>query len=141
MFLLMFNVLKEDPVEINSFSQFLASLPKMQKFKPRAYYIANIQKVVVQRKECSYTSEWVSPWLEVLWQNHRSWYAPWQKCIGFSIFVPAYILGLTGNIPVRELLDRCEDLMKSTRTIPKKWYEWKDRLYWLGRGLTVGVSR
>ncbi len=104
-------------------------------FKPCAYWISKMHLVVVATKDCSYTEEWINEWSDVHWENHRPWYKPWKKCVGFSVYYP-WVLSPTGfseEMSVTEILDSV--LLAK----PNAFGKYKKLFYRLGKSLTVHV--
>ena len=85
-------------------SEFVRFIGPIGDFKPCARFSCG--DVLVNTKDCSYTSQRINPWLNIFWENHRPWYAPWKKCVGFSVYCPS-ILGLYGGKKsIAAVLDR-----------------------------------
>lgn len=87
-------------------------------------------EVQVVTKDCSYTVERLNGWAEVYWENHRPWYAPWKKCIGFTVYCPP-AFRLMGNIPVTVVLERV------AQKAPDALGKYHALFYRLAKGLTV----
>ncbi len=103
-------------------------------FKPHAYCSSG-GDIIVLTKDCSYRAciaPRVHGMVELFWENHRPWYAPWaSKIVGFSFYAPA--ITTNGEVPIVDLL----------RTFEEKYGRLKGyrrRLYRLAKGLTVSVS-
>ena len=90
-------------------------------------------EVQVVTKDCSYTAERLNGWAEVYWENHRPWYAPWKKCIGFTVYCPP-VFRLMGNVPVTVVLERV------TQKVPDALGEYHALFYRLAKGLTVRLA-
>ncbi|MDE2021517.1 MAG: hypothetical protein KGI71_01140 [Patescibacteria group bacterium] len=84
-------------------SEFTRVIGLIGDFKPAALYFDD--EVVVFTKDCPHWEQQVNPWLNVFWENHRPWYAPWKRCVGFSIYCPS-VRGLRGRSSVTAVLDR-----------------------------------
>ncbi|NNM83644.1 hypothetical protein HKL94_00275 [Candidatus Parcubacteria bacterium] len=102
--------------------------------EPRAFYLPRPQLIIVTTKDCSYTPERVSSLVEIHWQNHRPWYAPWKKFVGFSVYCP-FQLGLSGDMPIMAVLDR---VLEGT---PDACGKYRDLFYRLAKPLSVRISR
>jgi hypothetical protein len=125
-------VTEEEQARLDECTKFVRA--NYREFKPCAFYQPKLRLVIVMRKDCSYTARFLNTWSEMFWDNHRPWYAPWDKSVGFSVYCP-HALGLIGNVPVKTVLDRI--LEKDPNALGKqKW-----RFYWLARGLTVRIFK
>jgi hypothetical protein len=92
-------------------------------------------EIEVCLEDCSYTSEWVAPgFVSVWWQNHRPWYAPWKKCVGFSLFLPPALAPGSGEYLVADCLSAIEN------TRPRPFGEFRDLLYRTCGDLKVKLS-
>ncbi len=102
-------------------------------FEPCAHYLSRGQLVIVATKDCSYSAERVSGFVEIHWQNHRPWYAPWRKFVGFSVYCPPH-LGLSGDVPITVVLDRV------LQENPNACEKYRDLFYRLAKPLSVRIS-
>ncbi len=105
-----------------------------QSFKPCAYWIPALRLVMVARKDSSYVADRINDWSEIHWENHRPWWKPWKKCVGFSIYCPPQ-LRFSEDIPVVEVLDSVF-LMD-----PNAFGEYKKLFYRFGKNLIVSVPK
>jgi hypothetical protein len=109
-------------------------------FRPCAYYLPRISQVIVARRDCSYSAERVTPWVDLHRENHRRWYLPWRLYVGFSVYYPRALSlkrmsGLiTEVIPVQQVLDRI--LEEDQGAFGKE----RRRLCRLARGLTIKIE-
>ena len=101
-------------------------------FKPSAYYVPQLRLIMVATKDCSYTAERISKWSDVHWENHRPWYAPWKRCVGFSVYCPPP-LRFPEDTSVSAVLESVE-LMD-----PRAFGKYRNMFYRLGKYLTVSV--
>jgi hypothetical protein len=120
-------------MENAAWSELMRTVGPIGKFKPCAYYIPELSLVIVATKDCSYTVQWINNWSEVHWDNYRPWYAPWKKCVGFSVYCPRE-LGFLGEVPVATVLDRV--LEKDPTALGTQ----RRRFYQLARNLMVNIS-
>lgn len=119
--------------EDKAFAEFLKLAGPIGEFKPCAYYNEGLQEMKVQTKDCSYTSRQINPWLALFWENHRPWYAPWPKCVGFSLYCPS-ILKLSGTISVTNVLDFVAGEVSPHQPLGGKY---RALIYRLAKGLNV----
>ena len=113
------------------FSMALTTFFKVRDFKPCAYYTLHDVKVLT--KDCSYTAERLNEWVDIFWENHRPWYTPWRKCVGFSVYCPP-AFELSGTILVVDVLD----VIPAVHAESTERY--KTLLYRLAKGLTVYIA-
>lgn len=88
--------LKENSVKEAILTELREMIGPVRTFRSYADHIP--PEVQVVTKDCSYTAERLNDWAEVYWENHRPWYAPWKKCIGFTVYCPP-AFRLLGNVP------------------------------------------
>lgn len=87
--------------ELNRFKELVGPI---KAFKPYATF--SMGRVKVLARDCSYYSKFVgNAWFEVFLKNYRPWYAPWERCVGFSLFYPPE-LRVPGEILVEDVIDR-----------------------------------
>ena len=125
---------KENSLEntkLDELNKLLRSLPE---FKSCAYYLAELGEVIVARKDCSYTAQRITQWSDLHWENHRPWYARWEKCIGFKVWCPP-AFGLIGEVLVTTVLDRIAQRDSNA------FGEHRARFYRLAKGLTVRICK
>lgn len=106
-------------------------MEQISESKPRVRY-AN-HGVDVLTKYCQYRPKRVNPWLEVWYQFHRPWYAPWNKCVGFFVYCPS-ILRLSGTISVTNVLDLVAGEVSPHQPFGGKY---RALVYRLAKGLRV----
>ncbi len=99
-------------------------------FEPHAIF--SIERVEVITKDCSYyRGRVINGWIEVFLENHRPWYAPWKRCVGFSVFYPSR-LRVPGKILVEDVLNQVAGI-----AIAGRFGKHKAQIYRLAKGLTV----
>ena len=100
-------------------------------FKPWANYIPDARLVmVVIKDDCPITSDRISKWSEIHWEDRPLRSLLWKKCVGFSIdCLPP--LSFSEDVSVTEFLDSVLLLD------PSAFGKYKKLFYRLGRGLIV----
>jgi hypothetical protein len=112
-------------------------------FVPCAYYIPPLRIVIVARKDCSNTSDWINTLCEMHWVNCRPWYAPWKKkkkYVGFQVYIPPPIAFREDEPAVTDVLDRVA-LFAEAEGIPLPFGQYRKLFYRLARGLTVSIPK
>lgn len=75
-----------------------------QCFIPHAIYTHD--NLVVFVRGCHYRSQPINRYFDLYIEAVRPWHAPWERCIGFSLFYPN--LPASGEVKVSAILDQFE---------------------------------
>lgn len=126
--------MEEDTFSGDFASEIANQIASIEHFKPLAFYTKWLQEVKVLHKDCSYTaSPVILSCIDLLWENHRPWYKPWERSVGFSIYCPSRF-GFSGVVRVSAILEEVE------RQTSLHLGEHRNLLYRLAGQLEVRIS-